>query len=83
MEVAVHWRNCPPELLDEVRLAALALINGEPRPTNLKYPPVQMRGRLGAGRILATVRRWMHVARRHPEKIVAMDIVAMYSIRHE
>ncbi|MCX4751191.1 integrase [Kitasatospora sp. NBC_01287] len=59
----LHWKNCPQEFQDQLRLIAWTMINGELRPTHLRNRARAARGRVSPGRMLATARLWMRLAR--------------------
>ncbi|ATW50848.1 integrase [Streptomyces peucetius] len=59
---AIRWRNCPPALEAEIRLAVWTMINGELRPTFLKERAVRLRSRLSPEGMSDAVQQWMLLA---------------------
>jgi hypothetical protein len=60
---SIRWQTCPVPLLDPLRLAAWAMINGELRPTYLHARGPHARGRSSAVGMADNCREWMRLAR--------------------
>ncbi len=61
--VRIRWKNCPAVLLDQVKLTAWSMINGELRPTYLATRGVRARGRASAPAMQVNCLEWMRLAR--------------------
>ncbi|MGW6209819.1 integrase [Streptomyces sp. NPDC055089] len=61
--VKIHWRNCPTELLSQVKQISWLLLNGQLRPTYLRERGVRARGRGSADEMRETCAEWMGLAR--------------------
>lgn len=82
-KTAIHWRNCPDVFLDEIRLAAWTMINGQLRPTYLKERGSALRARLGPVRVVDTVRSWWHFATWLTEQGITTLTVCDTAVLHE
>ncbi|MGW3823393.1 integrase [Streptomyces sp. NPDC005071] len=59
----IHWGHCPPDFVEEVKLAVWCLINGTLRPTFIEERGGKLRGRVGSTKILCLATEWMRLAR--------------------
>jgi integrase len=61
--ISINWKNCPAELLEQVKQPAWTMINGELRATYLQTRGMQARARHSATGIAENVYEWMSLAR--------------------
>lgn len=60
---AIHWKNAPQGLREELRLVAWTMINGQLRPSFLAERRTALRSRLSAAAMNVTILEWFKLAR--------------------